>query len=287
VAAGAWKLHSLALVVTGVLIAVVALATFAAWGTVRWIGWKEDPIPSGSTTKSDDPGLGEEIDTELFYQSVFRNNLSVGLTWALTVTFGVLVLAVIDSLGQTMYALGPAFWGYLAGVVSPLLVLVSSAQKIAAFFSRGPNNGKQVHFSLRWIATIAALLLALLLLTSIDAASHAIAWKFQSPPPSAPKQLRSAPEVQDLSIQVKSTKGPVLPAHVDVTAGEKALKPGKAPAVPPPAAWTPRDPTPAILGLIATFLLSCLFGQTWPFVNRSSHHSLYASRLTRAWPASS
>lgn len=245
-----WALESLALTVAGVLIAVVALATFAAWGTVRLVGWQEDPIPTGSTTKSDDPGLGEEIDAELFYQSVFRNNLSVGLTWALTVTFGLLVLAVIDSLGQTMYALGPAFWGYLAGVASPLLVLVSSAQKIASFLSRGPNNGKQVHFSLRWIATIAALLLALLLLTAIDATSHAIAWNFQTPP-SAPRALHATPETKNV------------------------------PASPPTDGS--RDPVPATVGLIAAFLLSCLFGQTWPFVNRSSHHSLYASRLTRAY----
>jgi hypothetical protein len=267
------------------LLVLTAGATFFWWFFVWAMPLRKEPIPPGSETRSQAPELAKKIDLALYRRLALRNRLSVGLTWALAVTGGLLLLALIDSLGQTLYVLGAEFWGYLAALLAPLLVLVQSAQRIASYFSRGPNKEGRLHISLRLIATIGALLLALVLLVAIDAASHAIAWSFGEPP-SAPKNLLAkSEEPRDLTVDVHSSKGPVLPVQLQVTAGQaKASGPQQ---VSKPAAastpYEPRKPFPALAGFFVAFFLSWLFGSTWPFVDRSSHHSLYASRLTRTY----
>ncbi|HEX5759521.1 MAG TPA: hypothetical protein VF121_10030 [Thermoanaerobaculia bacterium] len=51
----------------------------------------------------------------------------------------------------------------------------------------------------------------------------------------------------------------------------------------PTAEGPQRDQALAAIALLTAFVLSVFFGQTFPFVNRSSHHALYSSRLTRAY----
>jgi hypothetical protein len=267
------------------LLSVTAGATLFWWIFVLLIPMRKEPVPPESATRSETPRLAEEIDRALYRRMALRNRLTIGLTWALTATGGFLVLALVDSLGQTMYVLGPRFWGYLAALVSPVLVVVSSAQRIAAFFSQRGSKRGPLHYSLKLIATVAALILSLLLLVTIDAVSHAIAWGFHRPPASAPPNLISAPkEPQDLTVSVRSSEDPVLPIDLQVIAGGAKISPQEAGAAPsvesPPGS---RDAEPAFVAFLVALLLSILFGGTWPFVDRSSHHSLYASRLTRAY----
>jgi hypothetical protein len=46
----------------------------------------------------------EPLDQDLYRYLALRNRLSLWLTWALVIT-GALLLAVVDSLGQTIYVL--------------------------------------------------------------------------------------------------------------------------------------------------------------------------------------
>jgi hypothetical protein len=261
---------------------VTAGATLLYWGIAAWLPLRKDPVPPESATRSEAPELAEKIDHTLYRRLALRNRLSVGLTWTLTLAGGLLVLALIDSLGQTMYVLGSKLWGYLALLASPLLVFVSSAQRIVTFFSRGPNKEGRLHFSLRWIATLAALVLALFLLVAIDAASHAIAWGFQTPRSAPLGLLAQKKEQRDLTVAIRSSQGPVLPLDLHVVAGRAEL-PGQGQDSKPLGSYAERDLAPAVVGFLVAALLSWLFGRTWPFVDRSSHHSLYASRLTRTY----
>src|SRR3954447_9563671 len=267
----------------GWFLVVTAGATMLWWLVVLSIPLRKETVSTESATQSDDRTLAEEIDQALYRRLALRNRLSVGLTWALTATGGLLVLALIDSLGQTLYVVRSDVWAYLAVLAAPLLAFVSSAQRIATFFAPGPNKEGRLHFSLRWIATLAALILMLCLLVAIDAGSHAIAWGFQTPP-SAPASLRHSPKEQkDLTVAIHSSQGPVVPLDLHVVAGRAELSQHTSDSPSAAVAQPQRDVRSAVTALGMALLLSWLFGRTWPFVDRSSHHSLYASRLTRAY----
>jgi hypothetical protein len=275
------------------LITAAVIATIVWW---QFAVHRKFPEDLESAAQGDSRAQAEDtrhmtIRGILYRDEGIRNRLGLWVTWALVVTAGLLAIALIDSLGQTLYVvlrnhIGVGVW--LAGVLSAWPVLASSAKRIVVYFSKGPDS-KRPALPLQLIATFAAVALAVVLLVSLDAASHAIAWKLKAPP-GVPKSLASekGKEEKALTVEVRGDGGPVLPMNLKLKAGTEqisesaAAKP--APGVKKPDGAPPHpDPGPAILGLAIAFLLSILFGQTWTFVNGSSHQSLYSSRLTRAY----
>jgi hypothetical protein len=246
-------------------ILLVTVLTVLWWAAARW--W---PLPSREPSATAD----QQADLDLYRYHTMVSRLSLWLTRALVVTFVLLAVGVIDSLGQTLYllllahgALGPL----LASAWSSVAAAAGFARSIVASFSNGPG-GLRAKPPVRLLAGAAALLLALLLLVSFDALSHAVAWKLGRPEnvASLAKPARGLWKVQ--------VSGPskTLPLHLTVDSSPVPPTPDKTAAVA-------RDFWPPTLGFAIAFLLSILLGQTWPFVNRSSHHPVYSARLTRAY----
>ncbi len=185
-----------------------------------------------SATSGVPPVLEIQLDQRIQADATERQKLSLWLSRGIIVTATLLALALVDSLGQTLYRTllspGNPLGGWLAGVFSGLGALAAGARRIAVFFGRGDGD-RRPSVPVNLIASLAALLLVTLLLVSFDAASHAVAWHFYRP------------------LEV------------------------------------PRDVALPFIAFFAGFVLSVLLGQTLPFVNRSSHHALYSSRLIRAY----
>ena len=116
-----------------------------------------------------------------------RNWLSSKLKTALTWFGATLALAVIDSLGQTLYAVWQAsdvslstLLGTLLGGFGGLVAAAAGGRRVAAYFS-GKPGGTRIRPSLNHAATIAAVLLFTLTLTAINVVNHGIAWGFKHP----------------------------------------------------------------------------------------------------------
>ncbi|HEV7503720.1 MAG TPA: hypothetical protein VGS07_02295 [Thermoanaerobaculia bacterium] len=264
---------------------VVSVATLlwrgAVWMTFRTRA-KELETQESQARESTDPQI-RALETQLYLNRWIPNRLALWLSWALVVTFALLALALIDSLGQSLYALlvGHAPMKWLAGFFSALTLLGGYGRKIAAFFSKGPT-GERPSVPLNLLAGVAALVLVGGILVSLDAFSHAIAWRFQEPAdaPAAPLP----PATHKVTVQVQADRVTLPSVNVKVTAeGDRAES--QKPVLADLERQTRRDRrlAPTLIALIAGFLLSILIGQTWSFLNKSSFHPMYADRLTRAY----
>jgi hypothetical protein len=158
----------------GIVLVVTTLTCLWWAGASLWTRWKD-------TTET-------ELDRALYWPLALRHLLSLWLMWALVITGGLLVLAVVDSCGQTVYAMlyTGALWAWITGIFSALLALAGLGRQVAVVFSKGPE-GARPRLPVRLIVGAVALLLAFVLLVALDTTSHAIAWNLQPPP--APRDL--------------------------------------------------------------------------------------------------
>jgi len=252
-------------------VAAMAALAFGFWKLALWNLPDKRPMETMERY--------EKMDQSLYRNNAERNRLSLWVTAALVVTGLLLALALVDSLGQSLYAVLSGDKGvgpWLAGLFSSLGVLAGFGRWITMFFSKGPGKDRP-SIPMKLVATVAALLLVLLLLVTMNAGSHAVAWGGEKPAGAPPRLLQPDKEEKVFDVQLR---GSAAPLGMDLRvrdAGKKRVKP----AAEEEAAN--RNPMFALLGFASAFLLSILFGQTWPFVNRSSHLSLYAARLTRAY----
>lgn len=259
-------------------LAAVALLTIVFWKFAERRVQRE--LPDEPTTGlSEEARQALEIKRALHLNHGIRNRLGTWLAGVLAGAVLLLVLAVVDSLGQSVYAVlkGDGTLGaWLAAVFGSLGVLAGFSRSIAMFFSKGPQ-GPRPSLPVALIAGVAALIIVLLLLVAIDAGSHAIAFGLSRPEGAPARLLEKSKEERSMSVDVWGG-GPVPALDLRVCTGS-------------PEDCRPGDPKPvgkrnamlAFLGFASTLLLSVLFGQTFPFVNRSSHLPLYAARLTRAY----
>ncbi len=145
--------------------------------------WWQRLTRRGAGPPGPPPGAtSEQVAAALYRNLGHRNRLGVWVTRALVVTALLLAVALIDTLGQTVY-LGLQQSGlrvWLAGAFASWTVLAGFAQRIAALFSKGPQKAR-LPLSFNLIAALVALILAGIVLVGVDAASHAIAWKLGDP----------------------------------------------------------------------------------------------------------
>jgi hypothetical protein len=254
----------------------LAVATLL-WRAVVWLILRSSPWFKNFNREDRETKLY----LNLYLNRWIPNRLALWLSWALVITIGLLALALIDSLGQSLYVLlyrhGLTKW--LAGFFSALTVLGGYGRKIAAFFSKGPA-GARPSVSVNLLAGVAAFILVGGILVSLDAFSHAIVWRFQEPAgaPAAP----ASPGARKVTVQVQADKTTVPPLKVKVTS-EAALADIHKPETADPELRKRQRIAPLTIALTAGFLLSILFGQTWSFLNKSSFHPMYSDRLTRAY----
>ncbi|HRC84043.1 MAG TPA: hypothetical protein PK413_00380 [Thermoanaerobaculia bacterium] len=249
---------------------------------------------------------GRRLETPADRDAARRSWLSQLLKTALVATAGTLVFALIDSLGQTLYYLAASRdpmlgsnWGKLAtGLTAAVTGIAAFGRRIVVLFSKGDRDSRP-SLPLNLFATVAAVLLLGLVLVGVATLSHGLAWNFQ--PPSAkflpgrlqePRPADSPDTAAPLKLTLTGGKLE-LPQGVDGPSpegqkasveldfeGQRAVAPRHAEAAP---SFEPRRSRPLWWGLGLATLLALLFGQTYPFLNRSSQHALYAARLTRAY----
>jgi hypothetical protein len=254
-----------------------SVLTLFFWRLAVWIPFPEE---LGRRFERPEGGQeGEEIDLDLYQHFALRNRLSLWLTWALTATAAFLIFGLIDSFGQTFYCVLLHGTGnvvaLLASIVSTLMVGSGLAQRVAALAPKDPA-APRAKLPLATVAGAAALLLAFLLLVTLDAASHAVAWNLYRPASAPSGLMPQKPSDQWKTELPSSGKGQTL--RVTVAMGEPPKPEGTKVPVRPE-----RDLLVTLAGFAIGFFFSVLLGQTWPFINRSSQASFYSTRLTRAY----
>jgi len=205
----------------------------------------------------------------------------------------VAAFVIIDTLGQTVYTVlarsGDGVWPWLTALYGGLAALVAGARRLAKLFG-GQVNGERLGGFTGALFLAAGLVVATIALTTVNVVSHAIAWDFTLPQ-DAPKGLVSPTPVADLPAGVRALE------RLADTIGRSCLSSDQQTGCPDIEATTARAPAngaalpgaserdlhPTIATLMAALILSVLFGMARVFVNNSSHHALYAARLTRAY----
>ena len=195
--------------------------------------------------------------------------LSSRFSEALAISGVLLGFALVDTLGQTIYALGrmpgaflyPWFAAGFVGVVAAF----ASARWLAALFS-GPR-GPRFRVPLSVAAGVGGFLLLAAWLVTINIGAHAIAWRFDFPQ-GVPEKLfaRRASEAEGCTPQ------PLPCRHLATF-----QCPQDCPAL------GQRDGGRTLGAALFLAALTLLFGRCWSFLNDSSLLPLYTARLTRAY----
>ena len=206
-----------------------------------------------------------------------RNQLSSCLRTTLVLIGASLGLAVIDTLGQTIYAIWASPDLRLGWWLGPLLIglitAVAGARRIAAFFS-GKGSGR-VRLPLDITAMLVAVLLFIMALTTVNAFSHGIAWGFEYPR-HVPEKLVASSAAQDATI----TSENVCVSNDSPCPDSSRLM---RLACTDCAELGERDISRTATFLMVLVVLSWLFGRSWAFLNNSTLLPLYTARLTRAY----
>ncbi|MBZ5589904.1 MAG: hypothetical protein LAO05_15215 [Acidobacteriia bacterium] len=205
-------------------------------------------------------------------QRKLRRLMSSCLATAVGTAVGLGLFALIDSLGQTLYATVIAVPGLvfrhptLFAPLGVLLALVAYAKKITSVLVGKLKDGDRIR--LRWDIVATALAGALLgaYLVAAAAVAHGFLWNWQIPASNPGGVLASHFEPQD-RLSLSSDH------HIVVN---------RVKADPSPSA-KPMSPGSAVVAFVLALLASFIFGRTLGFINLSSHHALYSQRLARAY----
>lgn len=200
-----------------------------------------------------------------------QHDLSVWLKSGLTVTAALGALALVDSLGQTLYVAARtpgAFSRWLLGIPVTLGTLAMVGQKLIALVGAG---GRDRRTPLPWaaLALVLSLLLGGVMLVSLSAVSHAIAWRAGGPPEALAIALFPPASGCEVSLAADG--------HLVVSAPECSA------AMPPSRAARNMDGLALAIAFGVLALLSLSFGHTRSFLNQSAMAPLYAARLRRAY----
>jgi len=208
-----------------------------------------------------------------------RNQLSRMLAFGLEIVVALFGVAVIDSLGQSVYAYMTASTeagavATLFGAVVAMAALVAAgAQKIASLLEMLPK-GRAVRVPAKLLAGFVGVTLAVLLLTAVAIGAHAVAWGGGPP----------MPTVDNLTCNPGAVLFPFL--------GDDDQRPN--PIVCGAMAWSHASSGSArgeerprlrasLIAVGTSWVLSLLIGQILAFFNLSSLHAFYAARLSRAY----
>jgi hypothetical protein len=189
-----------------------------------------------------------------------RNRLQTlftqGLMVSLVITLVLLVFAVFDSLGQTLYARWagsgfnfPSAW---AGFSAAGLAVMALAQKITALLEKMPGH-RAIKIPVNMLILLAALMWAGLIVLGLSVVAHALAWQWQS------------------SFKMPVSGFPVGGAASGWPYGAELNQ------------MTMAGSALLAVVLLLMLLLALWFGHVLGFINLSSQQQLYSARLKRAY----
>lgn len=233
----------------------------------------------------------------IFDDERVRLRFSLQLRTGLVVSGVLLAFALIDSFAQTIYGatllaqFRPSLW--VTATFGPLIALGGLGRTLVSASSSKPDD-KRFKIPATLLAGAAAFVIVALLLVTIDAISYVIAWKNTMPLGPRPawttsQRLNDAQRIEVRPLSTSESKQP--PCGNQVLAPKNPSSEGwqiTASSLPPVRLHcgsrnSKADLFPALVVLGITFLFSFLFGWSWPFLNRSTHQSIYTSRLIRAY----
>lgn len=236
----------------------------------------------------DDAALNSK--RQIYADNYARHWTSVQLKRALVVTAWLCLFTAVDSLGQTLYL----SWklkaglveGWAAGIWAGLVGLAALGKRIAVAMGWADGGGRP-----KWVVGALLSLVAVLVvgswLATVSFLSNVIVWKGQIPQAVCQEMQRkhfaNSPEML-------GTTGMTIARQTDGSGWDVAYKNATQEAVTCDGKQQKNqhgdsraDFSWLVWALPFGALLSWLMGQSWPFLNRSSHQPLYSSRLTRAY----
>ena len=198
-----------------------------------------------------------------------RNDLSSLLKAVLILSGALLILALVDTLGQTIYVMSLApnsnLSAWFTSGFGALIAVFAAIRWVARYVSDSTGNAR-IRPSLRMVAWGAAVLLLATWLVTVNVLAHGVAWHFQFPMRVPMELVESFPSDAKSFAQISSLGHAQSTFHcVD------CIKVGK------PDFWG----TLSVAFVLA--LMSLLLGHLWPFLNNSTLLPLYTARLTRAY----
>ena len=219
---------------------------------------------------------------------IMRNHLSRWFTTALTVMLVLLIVAIVDSLGQMAYALlrpenRPGMKEFFG--VTGILALFGLAPRLKLLLDQLPDR-KTAQIPVSVVAGIGAIVLVGSLLVGVSGVAHGIAWQWKNPaaPLTEPAAGLVASNIvipaMTLSSQLSEKSRVVLTADnlIQVVDAEDTA--------PSPLASGMSLKWPGIAFALC-LALSFALGRTLTFINLSSYQSLYGSRICRAYQGAS
>ena len=194
-------------------------------------------------------------------QRTFRNLASRLLTGAVVVTAALLGVALVDTLGQTVYVFAQAphvrnaMLGSLAAAIG---LFLAAGQKISTFLDKGAQKKKHVAIPVALVAGIAGIFVTLAMLGTLSAVSHVIA---------RGGHIEKCENVADVSVSLSSDR------HIVVGQTERC----DVPLLPE------LRQAQTTIAAVVLVVLTLLLGQPLPFVNLSSLTQFYSARLSRTY----
>ncbi|MEO8467737.1 MAG: hypothetical protein ABI640_20625 [Gammaproteobacteria bacterium] len=213
-----------------------------------------------------------------------RNALTVALKRGLVVVAIVGVVAAVDSLGATAYALFRAEEGFtrlttaLATVLGAFGGVAVFGRQLLVFLSgEGENSGKskRPRVPLSIVSWLVAILVLGAWLITWSAVSHGVAWQGVKPPYADALFTPPPTKIVDASAVVLTAE----------PGGTQTLRPleQQQQSVFTPSTAAERSPTFTGRVLLLLILVVAAVGSVRTLLNASSMHMFYAQRLTRAY----
>jgi hypothetical protein len=273
---GVWFLHGIPPTVSvfAALVAISAIATFGFSlasnfsGVLDWLGLLAGIIDRGVAAKD---------------VVLARSRLTRWLKRSLVATAIVAVIAFVDSVGATAYAVIKTTGG-LTTATSSVVALLTGFAGIAAYgrqllvlLGASGSRGKHPPISLSVITWVAAVVVIGAWLIAVSTAAHAIGWEFARPPYAA--QVLPPPKLvasEDVRISDARAIG------IERGVGADIVRP-LVPAAPTASEAKRADwqfPLEIFLFLAG---LTMVVGSNRTFLNLSTLQSFYSQQLTRAY----
>ncbi|HTR62373.1 MAG TPA: patatin-like phospholipase family protein [Candidatus Binataceae bacterium] len=222
-----------------------------------------------------------------------RGKLSRWLRTALVVAVVLASFALLDTAGETLYALGftSSFrpWHWIVAAAGLVATVSPYARSLLGFLT--PKKGSRLSPSLSLVAGAAAVVVILPYLVLLNSLSHAISYKFEKPsdtPAVASCEKRQEPtkNALDNSIANLEKAGAAAGYSAVIVAVPGNVVAGAKPCQPVPSDSRHLGPLMYFLALTGVFIFftgSSISQAAWVFLNRTSLHALYAARLIRAY----
>jgi hypothetical protein len=214
-----------------------------------------------------------------------RNRMAKWMRAAMLVVAGLVVFAIVDAWGQSIYAVTSYAnnWHDASAAITGVLGLTALAPVVRSLVLKAGGKAGKLKIPFQLIALAFGIVVVFVLLTGLAFTSHALAWGGN-----VPLYTKGDPTVSDPTVSNPGQQ--IYRAYSETNSlkltAERLIQVVSVAEPPPPKSsrhtmvllWT-------AFGLNAA--LSLLFARTLGFLNLSSYHALYSARIVRAYQGAS